>query len=831
MKNDSTMVKVKIQKRQTERLGHSGCNAGVSLLVVVTLFVMFTISLAIAASPTLSSVEPRGGQRGSSMTMSLHGGNLQDAQEVLFYSPGITVNELKVEGGGKVDANINIADDCRLGEHFLRVRTATGVSTLRTFWVGPYAAVAEVEPNSDFNQPQPVPFNSTIIGTVENEDVDYFVIEAKKGQRISAEIEGIRLGLTMFDTYVAIQDMKRFELVASDDTSLLLQDSLVSVIAPDDGQYVIQVRESAYGGSGACRYRLHVGGFPRPLAVYPPGGKVGSEMEVTYVGDVTAGMAETIQLSAQPQDRFELFAQHDGQWSPSPNYFRVVEYDNVLEAEPNNSYDQATVTDQPLPLAFNGIIGETSDVDWFAVTAKAGEQYDVRVHARSVRSPLDSVLSIHDANGSQIVHNDDQGGPDSAFRFKFPADGQYYIRVHDHLSAGGAAYVYRVEFTPIKPRLTVSIPYFDGRDSQLRQMIAVPRGNRTAALLNVVRDNFGGDVVYVADDLPEGVTLHAATLPSNLGQFPVVFEAVAEAPVAGRLINMGGRHADENQNIAGQFSHKIILVEDKQTSYYIRHVDKLAIVVGEAAPYSIDIVAPKVPVVRNGKMNLKVVADRREGFEDAITVRLLWRPPGIGATSTVSIPQGQNEVLYPISADGGAQVNTWKIVVLGEAGGHLVASNLTDLTVASPYVSMKIEMAFLEQGESGEIVCKLEQHTAFEGPAEVILFGLPHKVITTPKQITKDDAELVFDITTDKESPAGKHKNLFCRVVVNQLGESIVHNIGHGGVLRIDPPPPPKKDEPKQSEAPSKPQKKTVKRLTRLETLRLQAKERAAARR
>ncbi len=771
--------------------------------------------------------------------MSLHGGSLQDAQEVLFYSPGISVNELKVESNSKVDAQIKIAEDCRLGEHFLRVRTATGVSSLRTFWVGPYAAVAEVEPNSDFNQPQPVPFNSTIIGTVENEDVDYFVFDAKKGQRISAEIEGIRLGLTMFDTYVAIQDIKRFELAASDDTSLLLQDSSASVTAPQDGKYVIQVRESAYGGNGGCRYRLHVGGFPRPLAVYPPGGKVGSQLQVKYIGDVAGDMMQTIDLPQAPQDRFKLFAEHDGQWSPSPNYIRVVGFENVLEAEPNNSHEQATPTDQPLPLAFNGIIGETGDVDWFAVTAKAGEQYDVRVHARSVRSPLDSVLTIHNAGGDQIAHNDDQGGPDSAFRFQFPADGQYYIRVHDHLKKGGPAYVYRVEFMPIKPRLTVSIPYFDRGDSQSRQMVAVPRGNRTAVLLNVGRENFGGEVVYVADGLPEGITLLAATLPANLGQFPVVFEAAADAPVAGRLINMSARHVDESQNIAGRYSHRVVFVGDNQATYYSRHVDKLAVAVGEPAPYTIDIVAPKVPVVRNGTMNLKVVANRQEGFADAIAVRLIWRPPGIGGPGTVSIAQGQNEVVYPISADGGAQVNTWKIVVLGEAAGHLVASNLTDLTVAAPYVNMKIEMTALEQGESGEIVCKLEQQTAFEGPAQVTLIGLPHKVTTSPMQIMKDDAELVFDIATAKESPAGKHKGLYCQVVVTESGEPIVHTMGHGGVLRIDPPPPPKKDEPKQAEAPPEPEpppeaakaaeKKPEKRLTRLEKLRLQAKQRAAA--
>ena len=42
--------------------------------------------------------------------------------------------------------------------------------------------------------PQAIPMNVTVNGVADNEDVDYFVVEAKKGERISAEIEGMRLG-------------------------------------------------------------------------------------------------------------------------------------------------------------------------------------------------------------------------------------------------------------------------------------------------------------------------------------------------------------------------------------------------------------------------------------------------------------------------------------------------------------------------------------------------------------------------------------------------------------------------------------------------------------
>ena len=50
----------------------------------------------------------------------------------------------------------------------------------------------EKEPNSDFATPQKIPLNVTVAGVVENEDVDYYLVEAKQGQRITVEVEGIR---------------------------------------------------------------------------------------------------------------------------------------------------------------------------------------------------------------------------------------------------------------------------------------------------------------------------------------------------------------------------------------------------------------------------------------------------------------------------------------------------------------------------------------------------------------------------------------------------------------------------------------------------------------
>src|SRR5262249_60207629 len=128
------------------------------------------------------------------------------------------------------------------------------------------------------DKPQKFPVKVTVEGVVDSEDVDYYAFELKKGQRLSVEIEAMRLGVTFFDPYIAILDSKRFELATSDDSPLNKQDGICSIVAPADGTYVVQVRDSSYGGNGACVYRLHVGTFPRPLSVVPSRAKPGEQV-------------------------------------------------------------------------------------------------------------------------------------------------------------------------------------------------------------------------------------------------------------------------------------------------------------------------------------------------------------------------------------------------------------------------------------------------------------------------------------------------------------------------------------------------------------------------
>jgi hypothetical protein len=787
-------------------------------------------ALPALATPDINAVTPQGFQRGTEAVATFSGGRLANVQQLLLYTPGVEVLGFEEAKDNTFKAKLKIAPDCRMGIHAVRARTTEGVSDLITFFVGPFPEAAEVEPNNEFTAPQPIQTGLTISGVIQNEDQDFFVVEAKKGQRITAELEGLRQGRAFFDPYLAILNEERFELARSDDTALLLQDPVCSVLAPEDGKYIVQVRESAFGGNGNCTYRLHVGNYPRPRAVYPAGGKPGQSLEVTWLGDPAGPRKETITIPSDAKGDYEIFAQDEHGIAPSPNVIRVADLENALEVEPNNDREHATPFTGPG--AANGVIQENGDIDFFKFPAKKGQAFDVRVYARKpLRSPLDAVLVVRRANGGGIGSNDDTGGPDAYLRFTAPEDEDVFIEVTDHLKKGGENYVYRVEVTPVVPELTMTLPE---RRQYVATTLNIPRGNRAALLVAASRANFGGALNVTFEGLPPGVTFETIPMADNRSDIPVLFTAAPDAAPSGALVDIIGRPADANLKLEGHLKQRTMLVRGQNNIDVWGHdADRMATVVCDEAPFSIQIVQPQVPLVRNGSMDLKVVATRKEGFTAPISLRMLYNPPGISSSGSVDIPEGQNEAVIPLTANGNAEIRDWKIVVTGRSGqrgeGTSAASQLADLKVTDTFFDFAFVKAAAEQGQETEVTVNVTKKQDWEGPCKVELVGLPAGAETQPTEITKDSTTMTFKVKLAADAREGRHQTLLCRAVVMQNNEPVTHTLGTGE-LRIDKPLPPKvaaapapMPAPMPQAAPAAQPEKKV--LSRLEQLRLKAQE------
>jgi len=348
--------------RSTNRAPVSRQLISMLLLTVFVLFSAFAIDVTCAAapgsSPELHLILPRGVQRGHESTLTFTGVRLNNALEVLFYDKGIKAKSFKVIDHKKIEVVVTVADDCRLGEHVAQVRNDRGISDFRSVFVGPFPGVAEVEPNNSFQKAQSVELNQTINGTLPAEDVDRYRLELKKDQRLSVEIEAIRLG-EFVDPVIELlgphdaDSADAASIAFSDDSVLTNQDGFFSLMIPEDGTYTVVVTESAFQGTPKSHYRLHIGDFPRPESVFPSGGKPGTAVSLEHAAAESTAMFEA---HVPQQDAFRaglIVSDADGV-SPSPVKFRVTDLDDVNVPDDAKNIDFKTALPIEVPTAING---------------------------------------------------------------------------------------------------------------------------------------------------------------------------------------------------------------------------------------------------------------------------------------------------------------------------------------------------------------------------------------------------------------------------------------------------------------------------------------------
>jgi hypothetical protein len=112
----------------------------------------------------------------------------------------------------------------------------------------------------------------------------------------------------------------------------------------------------------------------------------------------------------------------------------------------DNSFLQAT------PISYNqsanGIICPGDDEDYYKFQGVTGNQIGMRTEAQSIGSPLDTQISLIDADGRSVLStNDDQVPfvrPDSYISYRLSRTGTYYIKIKawDHPNSGDTNTIY-----------------------------------------------------------------------------------------------------------------------------------------------------------------------------------------------------------------------------------------------------------------------------------------------------------------------------------------------------------------------------------------------------
>ena len=690
----------------------------------------------------------------------------------------------------------------------------------RSVFIGPFPDVAEVEPNSSFEKAQKVALNQTINGTLPAEDVDRFRLELEKGQRLSVEIEAMRLG-AFVDPVIELlgphhaDSLDAASVAYSDDSVLTNQDGFFSVTIPEDGTYTVVVTESAFQGTPKSYYRLHIGDFPRPESVFPAGGKPGTSVSLKQASAETTAMFE-VDVPEQDVFRDGLTVADANGISPSPVKFRVTELDNFDLPEDAQNIDFKSAVTVEVPVAINGKFN--TKFQYFKFSAKKGQTWDIHAFAKQIGSGLDPLLNVFNAKPKHLIGNDDNPSrPDSTVRFKVPEDGDYYVRIKDYLDRFEQGFPYRIEISLAKPSVVLAIKRND-RFSQKRQSIAVPQGGRFAAIMSVKKDFVSTGVTLDHGVLPDGVCMTATAMQKSVAEMPVVFDADEDAPLASALVDFSASIHDpkaksdapksDSPSMDSRFEMPAVwsLGLPNNTPYHFCNVDRLAVGVIKRLPFSIDCVPLKAPLVRNGSAKVKILIRRDEGFKEVIRMQFPYRPPGLGTNYQLQAGPDKTEFEYPINANGGAAIGKWPFYVIANAnveGLAWTSSQLCEVEIAEPFVKVEADRVVGSRSQTLSAKVTLEQLVDFEGTARATLRSLPpHTQVNGPLEFDSKTESLTFEITTTDKTPFGKHSGPFVEVEIPSGGGV---STGRAGKLLLQINRPPKKKAAKP--APAKPAK------------------------
>ena len=492
---------------------------------------LLLLQSAFAAEPPnymecrLDTLFPAGGQVGQTLTVEFRGNNggLDGAKDIVIDGPpGITVAEIKNVSGIVVQAKLQIAPDAVPGRRLLRVlNERSGMTCFGWFVVGRLPEVIEVEKQPE---PQSVTLPVVVNGRVDPAaDVDAFSFEAKAGQKLVAairahaiDIHGQGRNWGIADTTLEIVD-ERGRVVAESQDALGL-DPQIEFTPPVDGRYTAKVQLLGYGGFPEAVYRLTLGEVPVVTSVFPPGGQRGTTVAVEYAGpNVPPGTsAEVVVPDAQLPLQY-LFPDHATAGDHDVPFVRG-DLPEVLEAEPNDAPEQATRVEWPMTI--NARFLTPGDSDWYRLALKKGQTVSLEITAHKyLRSPVDTLIQVHDAEGKLLAENDDDPTPmdymsihdfkttDSRLSFTAPAEGDYLVRVSEQAGAGGHRCVYR---------LMVKEALADFEMLQFPDAVPVWGPGSTASLLVKV-DRLHGfkDAVELSiDGLPAGWTGSMAVSPA-----------------------------------------------------------------------------------------------------------------------------------------------------------------------------------------------------------------------------------------------------------------------------------------------------------------------------
>lgn len=650
---------------------------------------MLLASGSLPAAPAGKSahigyVFPAGGRQGTSVVVRIGGENVYGSKTALVSGSGVVAevidsrdpNEGQMDPRKKnkkkneaaidelISVKVTIAADAEPGARDLCLATTNEISNKLVFQVGQLPEVLEHEPNNKPAGATQLPSLPVLVqGQILPGDVDEFKFSARKGQRLVVEVAARALlpyiadGVPgWFQAIIALHDASGHEVAVADDFRFS-QDPVLFFNVPEDGDYLLSIRDTLYRGREDFVYRMRIGELPFITGVFPMGGQLASTQAVVRLSGVNLP-CEWLRVAVDsmvPPCRY-LAVTNNGLLSNSA-LFTVGDVPEVVETKPSLKAAKARTVE--LPVIVNACLRAPGERHYYRFHGKRDDRLCVEVLARRLGSPLDSRVMLLNHRGRKLAENDDVKDrgegylthqSDSALAFTLPEEDTYTVVISDTQGRGGEDYAYRLYVGA--PR-----PDFDLRITPAAVMMA--QGGSAMVTIHAIRRNgFSGEIGLSLQDPADDLTIDGAIIPAGMDKMTatltsrgrtsghLVPKILGTAVMDGRIVT---RQALPSENLMQAFLYQHLYPFQEET----------VLVSPGIAPFSLIPVMPTNGILDlsvGRSVEIPVRVRRSPDYHGAVRLQLVDGPKGVTFGNTV-IPPKKDTVRVSIKAESRTETN------------------------------------------------------------------------------------------------------------------------------------------------------------------------------
>ncbi len=756
----------------------------------VSLAGLLAVVALSAAPPLLERIEPRGGQRGKAVRLTLVGLGLDQDLQVSSAIPGaltpLSQGPKAVQGRERTYL-VEIDPDAPVNVYPIQVRTTKGLSNVLLFSVGafPEAAEAEAEArdrditNDSPELAQDVEAPVTINGELVGSDRDVFGFAGKSGEKIVIDAEARRIG-SAIDPLIEVIDSGGKRIASNDDAPGIGADARLRVSLPTDGDYFVSVRDAKYSDQDENFYRLKIGRFDYAETIFPLGWRRGEELPLELSGGT---LAEPVTVKVRTDGAKFVEVYTPGEAGALPLRVPLGDAAEALETS-GRSLEPNTY--------LNGRLEVPGEADRYELPVREGETWHIELQAaRLGSSRLYAALTLFDQDGEKLVSTRDTGlreklsnldvaedaTTDQRLVFEVPEGvSRLDIAIEDLFSRGGPGYGYRLIAREQPGDFTLAL---------VAPQVNIPL--RGSAIVQVRANRFGydGPIKLWVEDPPEdlivggghipfyevqGAALAASTGMLVLSPKPgarardLDLEVWGEATVAGRTIRRRAGFDAIVTNVDSELDNRL-RGRGFRTNVAPALNTKLTAAIVDQQPAMVEMNVPRrITLVQGEKL--------------IIPFTFTTRDPGVRPSQEIdrgsmrltgNVRVGRK--LLEVSKDGskgtfelGPQLgwgpDTFDVVmpVQIRAGGwtETVSSRVVTIDVVRAYEVIADETRAM-RGSEAAIRARLVRARGFDAAVEVRANDLPVGVECEPTSVAGDRAfELPCSVSA--ETPAGEHE-------------------------------------------------------------------------